>query len=1067
MSSREPRDVGRFVASLLALSALVVAVPVGLVLVAQNRFGSGGPLAGMTWPWRWTTSDIGDALSSPLADDDVIDLLIRLSLSVVWVATFVIVVTTAVELAHMIRHRGIAMPTVRGFGWAQRTGRFIALGLLVVIPVMSPRPSIASGTADVNHSRSALVAQERADEEPIEDPAEAAGVNTMTVHVVQAGESVYSIASALSGGDEREIMEAADAILELNLGTAMEGGQRFTNPAYIEVAWKLTIPAHLSATSQFQPPAIPPSATSHSTSTSGRVEGPATNVQDRNAPATHIVQRGDTLWSIANIALGDSTRWQEIWEQNAGHEMGGGHTFDDPNLILPGWNLQLPLRTAANEVPPSSASERDLDADAPDLDESPPGQQTTADSVGDVEGDEETANLVGDADSTETPDASSSTAVVSTTIPWATGQADTPAATSTPTSSTTTPVAQAGVDDGSDGPKSEDNAPAAPSPIRIEHAALLAAGILALVAVRRRQRLRSSMPRTRLPEPREDVAVTERRLRAIDAGERAARIDVACRAAARVLVDDDAQIGWVRVSLDGDVALRLTDSGQLPTPWTGNGQDWRLAAGVPIEMLSEDARRVDMPSIALVQLGVSADGEDVLVDLEACGVLAVEARSAQADEVITAVAAGLACSLYAEVAHLITVSLPEAALLGHRNAHATASVDAAFELAVSLVGSTLTDERTSFVLRSLRTGGEVWEPAIILLTSEDDADQITNNQTLPPIGHGLAVVAAAGISGLPTATSRLLAEPRGWTLHAFGSSIPLSPIGLSEDELGAVVDVLDEVNVPLEEAALAVGDLDVGNTTPFNPMPHEICVRLIGSIDVIDRNGEKGQFERSKTVEFIAWLATHRDRGTRTGARTALWELDVRDATFANVVSEARRAMGRLVAPPDGEEWLARTLTEQLPIHDAVVTDAQLMEERLERARVEPPIRAIETLRPAVEMIRDIPFAGTSYLWPDAEGITSNLVLLSISVASDLAAHALSIGDTDDVFWATGQGLRVLPGHEELIGLRMRAHARAGDLAGVRQEWESYERVIVADSWSDGEPAPKLLALRRDLLTAP
>jgi hypothetical protein len=69
------------------------------------------------------------------------------------------------------------------------------------------------------------------------------------------------------------------------------------------------------------------------------------------------------------------------------------------------------------------------------------------------------------------------------------------------------------------------------------------------------------------------------------------------------------------------------------------------------------------------------------------------------------------------------------------------------------------------------------------------------------------------------------------------------------------------------------------------------------------------------------------------------------------------------------------------------------------------------------------------------------------------------------VFWATGKGLRVLPGHEELIALRMRAHARAGDLAGVRQEWESYERVLVADAWSDGEPAPKLLALRRELLS--
>jgi hypothetical protein len=58
----------------------------------------------------------------------------------------------------------------------------------------------------------------------------------------------------------------------------------------------------------------------------------------------------------------------------------------------------------------------------------------------------------------------------------------------------------------------------------------------------------------------------------------------------------------------------------------------------------------------------------------------------------------------------------------------------------------------------------------------------------------------------------------------------------------------------------------------------------------------------------------------------------------------------------------------------------------------------------------------------------------------------------------------VLPAHEELIGLRMEAHARAGDHAGVRQEWESYERVINGDPWSDGEPAPKLVELRQRLL---
>ena len=41
---------------------------------------------------------------------------------------------------------------------------------------------------------------------------------------------------------------------------------------------------------------------------------------------------------------------------------------------------------------------------------------------------------------------------------------------------------------------------------------------------------------------------------------------------------------------------------------------------------------------------------------------------------------------------------------------------------------------------------------------------------------------------------------------------------------------------------------------------------------------------------------------------------------------------------------------------------------------------------------------------------------------------------------------------------------RAGDHAAVRQEWNSYERVVNADPWSDGEPSPKLVDLRKELL---
>jgi hypothetical protein len=89
---------------------------------------------------------------------------------------------------------------------------------------------------------------------------------------------------------------------------------------------------------------------------------------------------------------------------------------------------------------------------------------------------------------------------------------------------------------------------------------------------------------------------------------------------------------------------------------------------------------------------------------------------------------------------------------------------------------------------------------------------------------------------------------------------------------------------------------------------------------------------------------------------------------------------------------------------------------------------------------------------------------LVVETAVELGQRYLELGDVEGVFWATGRGLRILPGHEELVALRMRAHAARGDTAAVRHEWELYERVMWSDPWGDGEPSPKLIALRRQLV---
>jgi hypothetical protein len=195
-----------------------------------------------------------------------------------------------------------------------------------------------------------------------------------------------------------------------------------------------------------------------------------------------------------------------------------------------------------------------------------------------------------------------------------------------------------------------------------------------------------------------------------------------------------------------------------------------------------------------------------------------------------------------------------------------------------------------------------------------------------------------------------------------------------------------------------------------------------------------------------------------------MWETDVRDATFANVVSDARRSLTAVATPPEGREWLGRTYGEQLPLDPLVLTDADLLAARLEHARRQSDAASIETLRQGLELVQDAPYSGTAWLWPDGEGLPSHLTLSATNAAALMAERCLAVGDTEGVFWATGRGMRVLPGHDELVCLRMCAHAAAGNLAGIRKEFESYERVVMADAWGDGSLSPKVVRLRNRLL---
>ncbi|HMS71561.1 MAG TPA: BTAD domain-containing putative transcriptional regulator [Baekduia sp.] len=76
-------------------------------------------------------------------------------------------------------------------------------------------------------------------------------------------------------------------------------------------------------------------------------------------PATYTVTGGDHLWGIAERFLGDGFRWVEIWKLNQQRTMTDGRTFVDPNLIYPGWQLELP-QDVSNVEPESIPGEEGI-----------------------------------------------------------------------------------------------------------------------------------------------------------------------------------------------------------------------------------------------------------------------------------------------------------------------------------------------------------------------------------------------------------------------------------------------------------------------------------------------------------------------------------------------------------------------------------------------------------------------------------------------------------------------------------------------------------------------------------
>lgn len=268
--------------------------------------------------------------------------------------------------------------------------------------------------------------------------------------------------------------------------------------------------------------------------------------------------------------------------------------------------------------------------------------------------------------------------------------------------------------------------------------------------------------------------------------------------------------------------------------------------------------------------------------------------------------------------------------------------------------------------------------------------------------HGALVITT--LAGTHRPVVRVVREPGGWRIPGTGESF--RPYGATTTEVGVLRTMTSEM-LRLE--------VDVSALHP-EPPTWESLVRVLGPVEIVRRDHSEITFRKSKSVELLCWLAYHRERPTVSGARTALWEVDVRDATFHNVLSELRRGLSAVGLP----EAVGRASKQRLFLDERVSTDGDLLRSALINADRLPPREAAVSLCGVLGLVRGLPFASADYAWADAEGITSTLYWLVTRSIDRVVELVGDEGAIQPLLDATAAGLRMAPGDETLTMVRRR-----------------------------------------------
>jgi DNA-binding winged helix-turn-helix (wHTH) protein/LysM repeat protein len=790
---------------------------------------------------------------------------------------------------------------------------------------------------------------------------------------------------------------------------------------------------------------------------------------------TYIVQRGDSLWRIAEQQLGNGFRWKEIHELNKSY-------IANPDLICAGWTLALPVDAATPDHAPPAA------VPAPQAPVPPAATESTPTPA------PATTQGPSSAEAPSTPEAPTSvpttidhTSIEHETVPSTTpppsvahqpeppASADAPVelppvSTSPSSTGSTLPLSlrsqrfetQQQYDDWlaqQSTPVGTDNELSVAARAGIVAGALavpglLAAGVIGAVDRRRRRVLQRRPVHAALPQRDPNLRPIEAQLRAealSDPTEQIAWIDTTLRLLTRAVDLDpiDCHLILVQAGTHG-IELLWDHPPKVPPPGgfrtVDHTQSWEYPYSDPATLidLKEDLVGVAPYVRALVSLGDTPDGP-ILVNLQAVDQIDIDGDTDAVRQWLAAVTVELDAHRWAEPVD-VAISAPTAvptrlttSIHIDDDGHARPLVwrsdrtqpPAPWQLAITATEAHLRHDEIGIALDVTPVGVDDETFTAVSALLDQAADNPYDNP--PDGGHdapdpspepepAVSDPESADTSdGEPATRLRFSAD----FTHANGNAIGDGNGNEHEPVLTGTLLLEPTEDEPVED--FTAGAL--------------LVVRVLGSVRT---EGWHKNPKSPRTEDIVIYLAmTRPDHVTRDRLIDALWNgKDVSTKLLYNYIGTLRKELGEAsaVTARDGGYVL----------DDAIRTDWDHFRHLTRAAVGKPWLERRAALSAALTLIHGRPFGDTDrFGWAATDGTISRIEVALTDTAADLATEALANDDHAMAIWAARRGLMACPWHVRLYGYILEGHAAAGDNIAVQHTWRELQRA----AGDDGVPA--------------